>query len=238
MSGNAPKPQRARAVKRQSGVVVPHSAKWYQRLAAFLIWLTVSVVSVTIRYRVYDPQGLLKRENMKQAIFCFWHNRLALCAKVYHRYRQADAMPGIAGLVSASKDGALLAAIFAWFGIQPVRGSSSRRGAQALMELTTWAERGYDIAITPDGPRGPCYVLAEGPITLAQFTGLPLVAGSFYFHWKFCLNSWDKFQIPLPFSRCDIYIGKSFQVPRELSDAEREKIRGEVEADLRAITRD
>jgi lysophospholipid acyltransferase (LPLAT)-like uncharacterized protein len=106
------------------------------------------------------------------------------------------------------------------------------------MELTTWAQRGYDLAITPDGPRGPRYVLAEGAITLAQITGLPLVAASYHLGWKFSLNSWDKFQIPLPFSRCDVVLGKVFQVPRELTAAGREKFRSEVEAELRAITRD
>ena len=68
----------------------------------------------------------------------------------------------MAALVSASKDGAFLTAILEQLKVQPVRGSSSRRGAQALLELTTWAERGYDLAITPDGPRGPRYVVQEG----------------------------------------------------------------------------
>ena len=65
---------------------------------------------------------------------------------------------------SASRDGGFLAAILECFGVQPVRGSTSRRGAQALLELTGWAERGYDLAITPDGPRGPCYVVQEGAL--------------------------------------------------------------------------
>lgn len=224
---------------RKSGVVIPHAPKWYQRLAALAVWLAVSLISFTIRYRVHDPHGYMQRTDLKQVIYCFWHNRLSLCVKIYFKFsrRRFDA-PGVAGLVSASKDGALLSAIFGCFGVQPVRGSSSRRGAQALMELTTWAQRGYDLAITPDGPRGPRYTLAEGAITLAQFTGLPLVAGSYHLGWKFSLNSWDKFQIPLPFSRCDVFLGRVFHVPRELTVAEREKFRDLVEAELRAITRD
>jgi hypothetical protein len=224
---------------RKSGIVVPHTAKWYQRLAAFLIWLAVSAVSLTIRYRLHDPHGFLQRKDLKQSIYCFWHNRLALCVKIYFKFSRAHhAAPGVAGLVSASKDGALLSAIFHRFGVQPVRGSSSRRGAQALVELKTWAERGYDLAITPDGPRGPRYVLAEGAITLAQLTGLPLVPSSHQFNWKICLKSWDRFQIPLPFARCDIFVGKVFSVPRELATEQREQIRREVEAELNAITKD
>ena len=225
--------------QRKSGVVIPHAPKWHQRLVAWLVWLTVSLVSATIRYRLQDPQGFLARQDLKQSIFCIWHNRLALSVKLYFAVgrKRADT-PGLAGLVSASKDGALLTAIFARFGVQPVRGSSSRRGAQALVEMCTWAERGYDLAITPDGPRGPRYVLADGAITLAQVTGLPLVPASYHLNWKVAVKSWDRFQIPLPFARCEVRLGKVFQIPRELMDAERERFRQEVEAELRAITRD
>jgi lysophospholipid acyltransferase (LPLAT)-like uncharacterized protein len=230
-----PKPRAAK----KSGIVIPHSPKWHQQLAAFLIWFFVSAVSLTIRYRIHDPHGFLQRKDLKQSIYCFWHNRLALCVKIYFKFSRAHHVaPGVAGLVSASKDGALLSAIFHRFGIQPVRGSSSRRGAQALVEMNTWAERGYDLAITPDGPRGPKYVLADGAITLAQITGLPLVPVSQFFNWKFCLNSWDKFQIPFPFSRCDVTIGKVFFIPRELSAEQREKFRSEVEAELNSLTKD
>ena len=241
MSGDQPQPEPAVAQRkpRKSGVVIPNAPQWYQWLAGCLVWFIITLVSATIRYRIHDPHGLMKRTDLKQMIYCVWHNRLALCVKLYLKFGRARYVaPGLAGLVSASKDGALLSAIFWCLGVQPVRGSSSRRGAQALMELTTWAQRGYDLAITPDGPRGPRYVLAEGAITLAQFTGLPLLAASYHLDWKISLKSWDKFQIPLPFSRCDVYIGKVFHVPRELTDAERGKFRDEVEAELRAITRD
>jgi lysophospholipid acyltransferase (LPLAT)-like uncharacterized protein len=226
--------------KRKSGVVVPHKPKWHQRLVAWLIWAVVNTISATVRYRIHDSGGFLKRDEVQQSIFCIWHNRLALCVKLYYNIGQkrADA-PGLAGLVSASRDGALLSAIFQRFGVQPVRGSSSRRGAQALVEMSTWAERGYDLAVTPDGPRGPRYVLADGAITLAQITGLPLVLASYHLTWKISVKkSWDQFQIPLPFARCDVQLGKIFQIPRELTDEQREIIRQKVEAELRAITRD
>jgi hypothetical protein len=231
-------PPRPRAA-RKSGIVIPHTPKWYQRLAAFLVWFLISTISLTVRYRLNDPHGFLQRKDFSQSIYCLWHNRLALAIKIYFKFSPLHhAAPGIAGLVSASKDGALLSAIFRSFGMQPVRGSSSRRGAQALMEMTTWAERGYDLSLTPDGPRGPRYHLAEGAITMAQITGLPLVAASYHLNWKYCFNSWDRFQIPLPFAHCDVTIGKVFFIPRELTDEQREKFRQEVEAELRAITRD
>ena len=223
----------------KSGMVISNSPRWYQRLAAFLIWLVASSVTATLRCRVSDPHGLLTQKDFAPAIFCTWHNRLALSMRIYFAFvRGQHPAPRLAGLVSASKDGALLAAIFERFGVQAVRGSSSRRGAQALRELTTWADRGYDLAITPDGPRGPCYVVQDGAIALAQITGRALVPVSHHVNWKINLKSWDRFQIPLPFSRCDISIGKKFQVPRELTAAAREKIRQEFQAELLAISRD
>jgi hypothetical protein len=122
--------------------------------------------------------------------------------------------------------------------VQPVRGSSSRRGPQALLELTTWSERGYDLAITPDGPRGPCYVVQEGIMSLAQLTGLPIMPVSYHLNWKIRVKSWDRFQVPLPFSRCDVFFEKPIRVPRGASDAEREGLRQQLERTLRAISQD
>jgi hypothetical protein len=225
--------------KRKSGIVIPNAAKWHQKLVAFLIWLFISAVGKTMRFRVRDPHGFLQRQDIGPVIFCFWHNRLALCVELNRQFRQKKFVPaGVAALISASKDGAMLANIFERFGVQPVRGSSSRRGAQALRELATWAERGYDLAITPDGPRGPRYVVAEGATGLAQITGLPILTMSYFLKWKITLKSWDAFQIPLPFSICEVTAGKVFRVPNEATEIEREKIRQELEAELRAILKD
>ena len=75
-------------------------------------------------------------------------------------------------------------------------------------------------------------------ISTAQLTGLPIVPVSYYLNWKIRPKSWDRFQVPLPFARCEITIGKMMRVPREASDAEREELRKQLEAGLRAITRD
>jgi hypothetical protein len=181
----------------------------------------------------------MTRKDLRQVIYCTWHNRLALSMKLHsvlrRRHHQAT---GLAGLVSASKDGAFLAAILGRFGVQSVRGSSSRRGPQALLELATMSDRGYDIAITPDGPRGPCYTVQDGVMALAQVTGLPAVPVSYHLNWKLRLKSWDRFQIPLPFSRCEITIGKTLCVPRESSDTNRESLRQQFQTEMRTITSD
>lgn len=225
--------------KKISGIVVPNSPKWYQRVVARIVWMVLNLVSATLRYRLNDPHGFMTRGDLRNVIYGVWHNRLALSMKLRLIFGARPHKPaGLAALVSASKDGALLAAILECFGVQPARGSSSRRGSQALLELTTWAERGYDVAITPDGPRGPCYVVQEGLMSLAQVTGLPIVPVAYHLQWKIRLNSWDQFQIPLPFSRVDVYLGRLMTVPRDISSAERETLRMQFETELKNLTKD
>jgi len=159
--------------------------------------------------------------------------------RAYYGYaRKHTRTAGMAAIVSASKDGAFLAAILECFKVQPVRGSTSRRGPQALLELLTWAERGYDLAITPDGPRGPCYVVQEGVMSLAQLSGLVIIPFAFQLQWKVRPKSWDRFQIPVPFSRCKMILEKPICVPREASAAQREELRQRLETTLRGISGD
>ena len=228
-----PKPQR------RSGIVVPHAPKWHQQLGALALFVALRTLLFTVRCRLREPSEYLAPRAPAPVIFCIWHNRLATCIKVLDVHRRPhNSGAGMAALVSASKDGAFLSRILEWFRVQPVRGSSSRRGAQAMLEMTTWGKRGYDLTITPDGPRGPCYQIQDGITSLAQVTGLPIVPVTFNLNWKISVKSWDRFQIPLPFARCEVRVGQAFRVPAAASDAEREELRRQLEAEMRAITRD
>lgn len=228
-----------RAKARKSGVVVPHKAKWHQRLAAILIGIFIRAVTVTIRFRLDDRSAPFNGAPGGKFIFAVWHNRLALCLMLYRRYAvRSEPDRRMAAIVSASRDGGMLARILEHFNVEPVRGSSSRRGGQALREMVSCAEQGCDLGITPDGPRGPCYQVQEGVISTAQLTGLPIVPASYHLYWKIRLKSWDRFQVPLPFSRCVVTIGRIMRVPRETTDAEREEFRKQLEAEMRRITRD
>lgn len=219
-------------------VVVPHSVKWHQRLISLLVVTLVKCLMLTWRARWTDRSGRFNGEK-GPVIYCIWHNRLALSMFIYHRWtRKKRPANGLVALISASKDGGLLADILRQFGVKAVRGSSSRRGNQALLEATTSAEQGYNIAITPDGPRGPKYKIQPGIIALAQLTGLPIVPVAAYISPKICTKSWDQFQIPLPFARCEIEFGKSISVPRDASEEDRERLRMELEQALSAMTRD
>ena len=227
------------AKPKSSGVIIPHKTKWHQRAGAWLVFAFIRTLSATLRYRWDDRSGYFDGAPPGPAIYCVWHNRLALCMIAYFGYvKKRNRTPGMAAMVSASRDGGFLTGILECFGVQPVRGSSSRRGPQALLELTTWAESGYDLAITPDGPRGPCYAVQDGVMSLAQLTGLPIIPFSYHAPRKFRARSWDRFQIPLPFSRCEMNVAAPVRVPREASDADREVLRNELERALKEISRD
>lgn len=127
-----------------------------------------------------------------------WHNRLFVSAEMFRRYRNRRRLYG---LVSASKDGAWLAAFYRMIGLLPVRGSSSNFGREAARTLIEKMREGYDIGITPDGPRGPMYVVEPGVVVVTRRTGAPMVLLGIEFSRAWRLKSWDRLYIPWPFSR-------------------------------------
>jgi lysophospholipid acyltransferase (LPLAT)-like uncharacterized protein len=224
---------------RRSGVITPHRAAWRQRFLGRLIFVSARTMEASLRFRLEDESGFFTNVPDERVVFATWHNRLALALSIHNRYvRRRDTSRRLAAMVSASRDGGMLARILELFEIQPVRGSTSRRGPQALRELTGWAERGHDLAITPDGPRGPAYKVQEGVISLAQLTGFPIVPVTLNLNWKLKLPSWDRFQMPLPFGRCEVRTGPLLRVPREATEVERETLRQQLEQTLLRITID
>jgi len=167
-----------------------------------------------------------------------WHGRLAARVIALLARLLASSLRRLAALVSASRDGGLLARVLELFDVVGIRGSSSRRGAPALRELVSAASRGCDLAVTPDGPRGPRYEPQAGVISLAQITQLPIVPVSFRLCWKRTLRSWDRFQIPIPFSRCEVVFGEPIWVPRQTDEAGREQSRLLLKERLMAMTHD
>jgi lysophospholipid acyltransferase (LPLAT)-like uncharacterized protein len=220
-------------VSRSGDLVVPHLPSSLQHFLSWLVFAFERSVTGSLRCEWRDRSGLTNAQHKEPVIFCLWHNRLAISMLVHRRFGRK-----LAALISASKDGALLAAVMEKFGVAQVRGSSSRRGPQALLELTNRAKLGYDLAVTPDGPRGPRYVVQKGVIALAQVTGLPIIPVTCNTGRKFCLKSWDGFQIPYPFSRCELILNEPIRVPREACDVKREELRSELEGSLRGSSLD
>lgn len=228
---------RPRAAARGSNVPLPPTLGG--RFAARLAWVVAASVSATLRWEFDDRSGLFGPDSREQAIFAIWHNRQLLAPGLYRRFfRNHRSTRRLAALASASRDGAIAARILELFGAHAVRGSSSRRGALAMAEMIDLARAGYDIAVTPDGPRGPRYRVQPGTIVLAQYTGLPIVPITLTLSRKKVLPSWDGFQIPLPFGRCAVSTAEALRVPRTLEESERAQWVTELERRMNAITRD
>lgn len=186
----------------------------------------------TLRIRVADPAGHLLATDNQPVIYAFWHNRiLAITAaflRVYPRGRR-----GVLVLTSASKDGMWLGALAARLGMGSVRGSSSRRGATAMRELLERVAAGYDIAITPDGPRGPRYEMGPGMVYLAQKTGISIVPIHAHFSRCWSLRTWDGFRIPKPFSRLEVTLASPERIAEEASEEEFQTARLRIQSLLR-----
>jgi lysophospholipid acyltransferase (LPLAT)-like uncharacterized protein len=143
-------------------------------------------------------------------------------APYYRRYcRGRTAL----ALISRSRDGQYISDIAACFGVRSARGSTSRHGlAAALAAVHAARDERLDLVVTPDGPRGPRYQVQPGVLRLAQATGRPIVSVTTHVRWKKVLRSWDLFQIPLPFSRCELVSGDPIFVPAEATDAELDQL--------------
>lgn len=214
----------------------PRLASPARRAVAATLAVAGSAIARTLRYRWLDPTGIFEPGSEQRVIFSVWHNRLAVALFLYQRHVQRR-LPGrrMAGLVSASRDGALLTRVLELRGVLPIRGSSSRRGGAALRELSAAAAAGFDLAITPDGPRGPRYQVQPGAIAAGYLTGLPVVPVGCRLGWAWRLRTWDGFQIPFPFSVCEVHLGTPMRIPREATERDRERFRSELESAMRAL---
>jgi lysophospholipid acyltransferase (LPLAT)-like uncharacterized protein len=182
-----------------------------KRFLAWLSSLIIRLIVATLRVTIVDRGGILDRPDHPPVIIAFWHNRVFLMAPYYERYCH-----GRTGLtfISRSRDGDFMSNVAACFGVQAVRGSSSRHGiSAALTALRASPDERLDIVITPDGPRGPRCEVQPGVLRIAQATGRPIVTVTTHLQWKRVLQSWDRFEVPLPFSRCELIAGERIYVP-------------------------
>lgn len=211
----------------------PAQSTTAQRLAAWAGSWLLRALFATWRLRVRDPGGFLTRPPATPVIFAFWHNRiLAITAAFLRAYPHGR--NGVLVLTSASKDGMWLGELVGRLGMGAVRGSSSRRGAAAMRELMEKVAAGYDIAITPDGPRGPRYRMGAGLVYLAQKAAIPIIPMHACFSHCLRLRTWDEFTIPLPFSRVEVTLDSPRQIPPTADAAAFGQEREKMESVLRA----
>jgi lysophospholipid acyltransferase (LPLAT)-like uncharacterized protein len=181
---------------------VVHEISGWRRLVLWPAALLLKLWGMSLRFELSadDLRHVMKRD--VPVAFVVWHNRLFLTPEIFRRYR--GGRPLVA-LISASGDGAWLTAFFSLVGMRAARGSSSRLGREAATALVEAQRAGYDIGITPDGPRGPCYDLKPGVVIVPRRTNAPLllIGGEFTAAWQ--LKSWDRFYLPKPFSRVRLH---------------------------------
>jgi lysophospholipid acyltransferase (LPLAT)-like uncharacterized protein len=207
---------------------------WYHR------WLTACLVRLLVwglrlLYSTLRPEHIQQHFEQRAwhgdtpVLLAIWHGRTLYFLHRYQRQR-------LTILVSHSRDGELVSRVLQRFGVHVTRGSSSRGGAQGLMEIVRKVHSGYHAAFTPDGPRGPRYTVQPGIVAVAKTTGAAILPVTYSARWKKVFRSWDAFLMPLPFSRVVVVYGEPIYVPATASPTVFQAKQHEVETSLRHIT--
>ena len=194
----------------------------------------VSALGVTLSVRAAGVDSLRPLwQARRPLIYAVWHGRILIVPWLNARLRRSEGARRVRVLASRSRDGQLMADFARRFGLDVVRGSSSRGGMEALRELTHAIRAGEDVAMVPDGPRGPARRLQAGIVALAATTGAPIVPVGVAARPARRLGSWDRFMVPVPFARCAVVFGGVLEVERH---DDREDARVRVERALEAAT--
>ena len=200
------------------------------RIADIGFYVVIGLVCRTIRWDTVGLEHLANIEAEKRVpIFCLWHDRL-FAGTYFLRDR------GIVVITSQSRDGEYIARFLKRFGFGTVRGSSTRGGVKALVEMIRLMRVGLPMAFTVDGPRGPRYEAKTGAVLLAKKTGNPMVPFSVECEKFWTVKSWDRLQIPKPFTRAKFVVASPIDVSPDSEDGAIEKKRNELQHSLDDLT--
>jgi lysophospholipid acyltransferase (LPLAT)-like uncharacterized protein len=213
-----------------------HKFRQVKKLPLWIYWFPATLMKLSFkllfRFELVDPYNLT--EDPHSLVCITWHNRLLFICMAFSK----KAMSNTSAVISASRDGQYLADFMKFFKVEALRGSSSRKGANAMLGAIREIESGRNVVFTPDGPRGPKYEIKSGPVAVASKTGavlVPFVLNSSRC-WK--LKSWDAFQIPKPFSKLTMVVGKPITIPPDLDAEGLEEYRLVAENALKELTCD
>lgn len=170
----------------------------------FLVNLLVRFIYLTNKKNFHVPDEVPQ----SSVIFAMWHGELLM-----QPYNCKNLKPQpLHAIISLHKDGRMISKTVEFLGVETIDGSSSKGGTKALINAIKVLKKGENVAITPDGPRGPRHSIANGLIALAQKTNSPIIAVNVRpsKYWQF--NSWDKFIVPKPFGTIDFYASKPYNI--------------------------
>ncbi len=189
--------------------------EWRIAILARLGLLALRVLAFTWRFRVVNPEVLVAQHAQGRAVVrVFWHGQLL---SVLWSIKNQN----VATMISEHGDGEIIGRAAQALGCRMVRGSSSRGAARALLTGAREIEAGYDLAITPDGPRGPAKSVAPGAVAITQRTGAPLLPVGVWASRAWRLRSWDSFMVPKPFALVRVAYGDPLFID---SDAARKAV--------------
>src|SRR6185436_1122703 len=184
------------------------------RAADCVFYLLIKLIGLTARFEVIGWDNHDKaEENGGLPIYVFWHDRIFLMTYWWRNRR-------IVVMTSESFDGEYIARFIRRFGYGAARGSSTRGGSRALVFMRACVRAGMPTAFTIDGPRGPVYVAKEGAIHLARASGAPILPLCISPERYWQVKSWDRFQVPRPFTRAVVLFAPTITVPRDCDDSE------------------
>ena len=197
--------------------------------------LFIRALGATLRIRTYGRQHYLERQkgSSHRVVYSFWHCNILPLAITYKGQ-------GARVMISKHNDGEIIARIVHRLGFKTERGSTTRGGARALKALVRIRNdpSAFDIAITPDGPRGPAKKAQSGAVFIAAKTGFPLAPVGVAIEKAWVLGSWDGFRIPKPFSRCAVVTGEDIHVARDCDEAAAEEMIHRLEESLEAAEKE
>ena len=204
-----------------------------RQLLCWVIHLYIRVVYATNRWSVEGAEAPRRlRQEGRGFILAFWHGRLLMIPMAWQRLAPMHM------LISAHRDGRIIADAVTYFGVQSIPGSTRRGGSAALRTMVKRLEAGDCVGITPDGPRGPRFKFKAGAIFTAQISGKAVVPIAYAAKPAWVLRTWDKFIIPSPFAKVVIAIGEPYSPAKKLDDQQMEAAQRELERRMLQTYRD
>lgn len=195
--------------------------KFYNIFGMKFLPLIIDLYIKTLRIKIVNEP-----DHSVNSIYIFWHSKMLAG---WYLFKDIES----AALVSKSKDGAILSRLLKKWNYEVVRGSSSKGGKEAVDKLIDLVKSGKNAVITPDGPRGPVGQIKNGPLIISSKCNVPIIPVKIYYkNKKTLLKSWDKFEIPFPFSKCIITFGNRYNYSDYLDESALEDFKSKLSLEM------